>query len=63
MADLDMTDRVRTVPSRNREARLLTTSVCSEVNVQPFHVAANTCPHDGQPCSPVSLPGTHTPSN
>ena len=39
------------------------TVVCSGMKVQPFQVAVNTSPHDGQAWLLVSLPGTHAPSN
>jgi hypothetical protein len=39
------------------------TTLCSGVKVQPFQVAVNTSPQDGQAWLLVSLPGTHAPSN
>jgi hypothetical protein len=39
------------------------TTLCSGVKVQPFQVAVNISPQDGQAWLLVSLPGTHAPSN
>ncbi len=39
------------------------TVVCSGMKAQPFQVAVNTSPQDGQAWLLVSLPGTHAPSN
>jgi hypothetical protein len=39
------------------------TVVCSGMKAQPFQVAVNTSPQDGQPWLLVSWPGIHVPSN
>jgi hypothetical protein len=39
------------------------TVVCSGMKAQPFQVAVNTSPQDGQAWLLVSLPGIHAPSN
>ena len=39
------------------------TVVCSGMKAQPFQVAVNTSPQDGQAWLLVSWPGIHAPSN
>ena len=38
-------------------------AVCSGAKAQPFHIAANICPHEGQVWSALMLAGFHVPSN
>ena len=48
---------------RKRDSSPRVTVVCSGMKAQPFQVAVNTSPQDGQAWLLVSLPGTHAPSN
>ena len=48
---------------RERDSSPRVTVVCSGRKVQPFQVAVNSSPQDGQVWLLVSLPGTHAPSN
>ena len=53
----------RDLGRRERDSSLRVTVVCSGMKAQPFQVAVNTSPQDGQAWLLVSLPGTHAPSN
>jgi hypothetical protein len=46
-----------------RDSSPRVTVVCSGMKAQPFQVAVNTSPQDGQPWLLVSWPGIHVPSN
>jgi hypothetical protein len=56
-------NQVSVIQGDARDSSPGVTVVCSGMKAQPFQVAVNTSPQDGQPWLLVSWPGIHVPSN